>query len=151
MPRRPVLLAFTAAVVLAAAGTAAANPPLPGLRSPSGNIRCLLLSVPTGSLLCSLDRAGYAAKLQNRCLNPGGRKGAGVDWHGFLLPTTREGEINCSGGALYDPARARYVTLAYGTTWRRGVFTCTSRRAGVTCRTAKGHGIFVSRGSWLTW
>src|SRR5205823_3963509 len=75
----------------------------------------------------------------------------GVDWHGFLLPTTRTGEINCSGGALYDPARARYVTLAYGTTWRRGVFTCTSRRAGVTCRTAKGHGIFVSRGSWLTW
>jgi len=147
--RRSALLLVVLA--LSPAGTAAARPPLPGFRSPSGNIRCLLLSLPTGNLLCSLRHADYAQRLQDGCLNPNGQKGAGVDWHGFLLPPARRGEINCSGGILYDATRPRYVTLAYGGNWKQDWFTCASRVTGVTCRNAKGHGIFVSRDSWRTW
>ena len=63
MLRRAVLL--LALAVLAAAGpAAAAKTPLPGFRSPSGNIKCLLLSVPTGNLLCSIGHADYASTLR---------------------------------------------------------------------------------------
>ena len=76
-----------------------------------------------------------------------------VDWHGFTLTATRPATIVCSGGILYNPATQRpsYVTLAYGSTWRRGVFTCVSRVTGVTCTSRTGHGFFVSRQSWRVW
>lgn len=35
--------------------------------------------------------------------------------------------------------------LAYGHTLRFGPFRCTSRTAGLTCRSRSGHGFFVSR------
>jgi hypothetical protein len=154
MPRRTPLLVISLALALAASGTAGALlTPLPGFRSPSGNIRCVLLPAPSGSLLCSIGRASYAKALQKRCLNPKGRTGAGVDWHGFLLDPRKKGQINCSGGILYNPAKERpsYDPLAYGKTWRHGGFTCTSRVPGVTCRNGHGHGIFVGRRSWRTW
>src|SRR5436190_17533943 len=98
MLRRSLLLVALAGLAAAASGpAAAAKTPLPGFRSPSGNIACLLLPAPSGSLLCSIRRADYAKALQDRCLNPHGQKGAGVDWHGFLLSATRKGQVNCSG------------------------------------------------------
>jgi hypothetical protein len=146
------LLLVVAVLALATAGTAAAaKPPLPGFRTAGGNIRCLLLSVPTGNLLCTIDHATYAAKLQNRCLNPKGQTGAGVDWHGFLLTPTRKGQINCSGGILYDPSRAKYLGIGYGKTWALAGYSCTSHVSGLTCRNAKGHGLFISRRAWRTW
>ncbi len=79
--------------------------------------------------------------------------GAGVDWHGFTLSATGKGQLNCSGGILYNPSTQTpsYVTLPYGKSWQRGVFTCTSRLSGVTCRNRAGHGLFVSRQSWRVW
>ena len=55
--------------------------------------------------------------------------GAGVDWHGFVLPAARKGAVNCSGGSLYNPTTQHpsYVTLAYGKTWRQKMFSCTSQ------------------------
>jgi hypothetical protein len=63
-----------------------------------------------------------------------------VDWAGFTLGKRTKGSVECSGGTLYDPdtPHPRYVTLAYGETWRHGVFTCTSRTTGVTCRNPAG-------------
>ena len=122
---------------------------LPGFRSPSGNIECLVL--PRGrAILCTLGSADYARRLQARCMAP---SGAGVDWHGFMLAATGKGAINCSGGILYNPTTQRpsYVTLAYGKSWRQGVFTCWSRISGVTCRNRSGHGLTVSRQSWRVW
>jgi hypothetical protein len=121
---------------------------LPGLVSPSGNIRCAYLAQPQPVLLCSIRRADYAAALQDRCLNPNGQTGAGVDWHGFSLGA-RRGEVLCSGGLLITKP-VRYTTLAYGRTRRLGRFTCTSRSTGVTC-TTPGHGVFISRQSWRAW
>jgi hypothetical protein len=143
--------ALAAAAVFAGAATAAT--PIPGIRSPSGNIRCLYVPAARGAstpnLLCRIEQADYAAALQRRCNS----SPAGLDWHGFELPAARRGQVVCSGGILYDPARQRptYTTVAYGTTWRHGPFTCVSRRSGVTCTTPRGHGLFVSRGSWRSW
>lgn len=133
-----------------ASAAAATTTQLPGVRTPSGNIRCLLLSGHSGPLLCTIDHAEYATRLQQRCIAPGG---AGVDWHGFTLGPTGKGLVNCSGGILYNPStqHPHYVTVAYGRMWRAGPFTCSSRRAGLTCHNGGGHGLFLSRESWRAW
>jgi uncharacterized protein DUF6636 len=157
MRRLPTLalLAFACAIFFAAV---AAAKTIPGFRSPSGNIECLFIpSAPTGSggrtpaaILCTIAHADYAKTLQARCIGP---SGAGVDWHGFLLPAARKGAVSCSGGALYNPATQHpsYVTLAYGKTWRHKMFSCTSASNGVNCSNPSGHGMFISRQTWRTW
>jgi hypothetical protein len=147
-----LLLLAGACAPVAAAAT------IPGFRSPSGNIKCLFIpSAPTGSggrtpatILCTVAHADYAKTLQARCLGP---TGAGVDWHGFLLPAARKGTVSCSGGALYNPTTQHpsYVTLAYGKTWRQKMFSCTSQTNGVNCSNPSGHGMFISRQTWRTW
>ena len=73
-----------------------------------------------------------------------------VDWAGFSLSANGKGVVACSGGPAYDPQteHPRYVTLAYGKTWRQGPFTCRSATTGVTCTNRAGHSLFVSRGAW---
>jgi hypothetical protein len=132
------------ATLVAALAVVAA--PLPGLRSPTGNIRC----VAAHSLFCSLAHADYASVLQDRCLNPNGEMGAGVDWHGFELPAAGRGRVLCSGGALWS-GTPRYVIVPYGHVWRRGTWACRSRATGLTCTNRAGHGLFVSRQRWRAW
>jgi hypothetical protein len=118
---------------------------LPGFHSPSGRIKCLLVPGRPSVLRCEIANAAYAKKLQDRCSSR-----ASLDWHGFELGATGKGLVTCSGGILFNPATQRpsYVNLPYGKTWRHGVFTCSSRVSGVTCRNRKGHGLFISRLTW---
>jgi len=148
MLRRLLLALCVAALVLT--GTAAAKTPLPGVRSPSGNISCFVVSGGSGMLLCSIAHADYSSTLQSRCMRP---DSSGVDWHGFALRATGGGELNCTGGILYNSGKYRpaYATLPYGKSWHHGAFTCRSRVTGVTCSTASGHGVFLSRESWRAW
>lgn len=128
---------------------AAAATNLPGIRTPSGNIRCLFLSTQGRVLLCTIDHADYAGQLQARCRSGVG----GLDWHGFTLAPAGRGLVNCSGGIQYDPAteHPRYATLAYGRTWTAGPFGCASMRTGLICRNARGHGLSLSRAAWRAW
>jgi hypothetical protein len=132
-------------LALVASPTArAAKPVYHGLRSPSGNIRCL---VTEARLWCTLRHADFRGRLQQQCIDR-----ASLDWHGFDLAIGARGGPVCSGGILYDARRRRlYPELPYGSTWRRSAFTCTSRRTGLTCTTRSGHGLFVSRESWRGW
>ena len=129
----------------AVAATASAKQ-LPGFRSPSGNIACLLVSGPT--LRCDIAHSNYGKTLETRCMSR-----ASIDWHGFELRRGAKGAVTCSGGILYNPntQHPSYSTLPYGKTWSRGTFTCVSRRDGVTCRNSNSHGLFISRQSWRTW
>jgi hypothetical protein len=138
-------------LALATAGLAGAKAPLPGFRSPSGNIKCLFVpAAHAATLRCEIGRADYAETLQQSCIGP---NGGGVDWHGFELAGGRKGGVTCSGGILYNPGTERpsYVTLPYGRSWRHAAFTCWSRTSGVTCRETAGHGLFVSRQRWRVW
>jgi hypothetical protein len=143
-----------AAIVLVALALAPAAGAvrIPGVVTPSGNIRCLFVPSKTGgpaNLLCDIHASAYGASLQERCISPP----TGLDWHGFELSKHRKGEVVCTGGVLYDIGRQvpHYATLAYGRTWRQGPFTCTSRVTGLTCTSAAGHGLFISRDSWRAW
>jgi Family of unknown function (DUF6636) len=145
---RAVLALVTCLPLLAAAPAAAAKTPIPGVRTPSRNIECLYVPGPLPSLHCDIHSSSYAAKLQNRCI-----KRASLDWHGLELGRKTKGAVTCSGGILYSPDTQRpvYRILAYGRTWKHGGFTCSSATAGLTCRNAKGHGVFISRASWRVW
>ena len=123
---------FIAALVLAVT---------PGIRTPSGNIPCF---VSHGTLHCQIAQASYRTQLQRQCMTR-----ATLDWHGFELGVAQKAAPTCSGGVLYG-SPPRYRTLAYGTTWHRAPFTCTSRVTGLTC-TAGAHGLFISRQTWRGW
>jgi hypothetical protein len=133
-----VLLRYALLVTLAVT-------PLPGIRTPSGNISCFAERKPP-VLFCRIRQADYAKRLEAHCAAPPIQ----VDWAGFELSARRRGAITCSGGVLYDPATQRptYVTLGYGRIWRTGPFTCRSAVTGLTCRSRAGHMLFISRQSW---
>ena len=129
--------------VLAATATGAT---LPGIRSPTGNITCLYVPGKPQFVLCRIATADYVPSLRKHCAS----KPYYVDWAGFSLPAKGKGVVACAGGPAYDPQtqHPRYVTLAYGRTWRRGPFTCRSATTGITCTNGAGHRLFVSRSSW---
>jgi hypothetical protein len=138
-----IIFAFAAAPAASAKLT-----PLPGVVTPSGNIRCFYVPAKPSHLLCDIHRAAYTNRAQSDCMAR-----AGLDWHGFEVYATRSASTVCSGGILYNSNRntPAYHRLAYGRTWHFGAFTCNSRIAGLTCTTPTGHGIFVSRQSWRGW
>jgi hypothetical protein len=140
-------------VLLVAAAFAAAAPAarLPGIRTPSGNIRCFVVPIrPTthSNLLCTIRSASYVRVTQRRCR----ARPTGLDWHGFQLPDTGTARLTCSGGILYDRRdRPALQTLGYGHVWRHGPYTCRSRRTGLTCTNGPGHGLIISRTEWRAW
>src|SRR4051794_25984645 len=94
--------ALVAVVVTLLSATAALAAPLPGVRTPTGNIRCFYVPIkPTshGTLLCDLKRADYARVAQEKCMAR-----SGLDWHGFALPWNGRGDLSCSGGDWRLPA-----------------------------------------------
>ncbi len=142
-------LALALSAIALAASTAAAAKTLPGFRSPSKNITCLLLTDKPESLTCGIGQADYTQKLRHYCASPP----FGVDWAGFSLGQNGKGLIACTGGTLYDPGteHPHYVVLAYGTSWKQSSFSCSSETTGVTCTNGHGHGVFLSRASYRTW
>ncbi|HEX4520325.1 MAG TPA: DUF6636 domain-containing protein [Gaiellaceae bacterium] len=136
-------------VVLALFPSAAEAKTIPGFRSPSKNITCLLVSDKPELVNCEIAQADYKAKLTHYC----GSAPFGVDWGGFSLGRSGKGGVVCTGGTLYDPGteHPHYVVLAYGTKWKQGTLSCDSETIGVTCTNGHGHGIFVSRASYKLW
>jgi Glycerol uptake facilitator and related permeases (Major Intrinsic Protein Family) len=93
--------------VIALALAVLALVPLPGIRTPTGNISCFY--VPGGSsLLCDIKQADYLKRVQSQCTAR-----SGLDWHGFTLNATKKGDIVCSGGILYNSNKnyPKYTTL----------------------------------------
>ena len=54
----------------------------------------------------------------------------------------------CSGDAGVLALAGRANVLAYGKTWSKGPFRCTSATTGLTCKNTAGHGFFLSRQAW---
>jgi Family of unknown function (DUF6636) len=146
--RRLAIGLLLGTICLVAAASALAKTPIPGVRTPTGNIECLYVPGQPPTLRCDIRGSSYGTTLQNRCMAR-----ETVDWHGFELTTTRKARVTCSGGILYRPDTQMpvYRTLSYGKTWKHDGFTCASARTGLTCRNRKGHGLFISRESWRLW
>jgi len=107
------------------------------IRTPTGNIGCAYAHFAQQPVFLRCDiRTGLVPK-------PPRPKGCDVDWgYGYSMKPFGRADSFCAGDTVLD-RRAR--VLAYGHTWKRGGFTCTSRRTGLTCHNLSGHGFVLSR------
>ena len=127
------ILALSA--VLAAPAAATVTIPF---RTPSGNIGCVYSSgVGPGapSVRCDI-RTG----LRPRPARPGN---CDLDWgDSYEFGPTGRAIVTCHGDTAIDPS-ARI--LRYGSQWKRGGFTCRSKKIGLRCRNRSNHGFFLSK------
>jgi hypothetical protein len=99
---------------------------------PSKNIGC---TEGEGVLVCDILSG----------LQPEPKKQCELDWTGMELETLGPAQPRCAGDTAYDQSAP---VLEYGTTWRRGGFTCVSMTNGLQCRNRENHGFLLSRESW---
>jgi hypothetical protein len=131
---RLVRTAVTAlCATLVATGTAGAA--VVSFRMPSKNIECAELTGARATLRCDI-RSGVKPL-------PPKPASCEFDWGaGYVMARRGRAHVSCVSDSVHSPS-AR--VLRYGTTWRRDGFTCLSRRVGLRCRNASGHGFFLSR------
>jgi hypothetical protein len=99
---------------------------------PSRNIGC---ATSEGVLVCDILSG----------LKPMPRRACELDWTGMEMETLGPAQPRCAGDTAYDQS-AR--VLAYGNTWRRGGFRCSSAKTGLRCRNKDGRGFSLSRETW---
>lgn len=118
------------------AGTSRAGPSAyVTFQLPSKNIGCAYVT-GIGPIVLRCDiRSGLEPRPSRRCE---------LDWTGVSMGVSRASPT-CAGDTVLDP---RAPVLAYGKTWKRGVFTCLSSRIGLSCVNRAGAGFFLSRESW---
>jgi hypothetical protein len=131
-----IVLAILVGSAVAAAPSAASSVVI-SFRTPTGNIGCVYTSGlgPGPALRCDI-RTGLRPK-------PPRPRNCDLDWgDSYELGARGRAGVTCHGDTAIDQ-RAR--VLRYGSTWRRGPFTCRSKRTGLRCRNLRGHGFFMSR------
>jgi hypothetical protein len=107
---------------------------------------------PSGNIACMADDMDEDGRWELRC-DVGER-----EWEGGPPGPDCEGDWGDSVG-LRQTGRPFWVchgdtilrsgpVLGYGSTWRKGPFTCVVTRTGVTCRNRSQHGFTVSRASY---
>ncbi len=127
----PAFAALGLALVSIAPGPAKASE-FEQFRTPSGNIGC---GYTGDSLRCDI-RSGIPHP-------PPRPKNCDLDWGGgYSIGTRGPATVMCAGDTAIDPHSR---TVAYGTTWHRGAFTCSSQLAGLRCTNAGHHGFFLSK------
>jgi hypothetical protein len=135
-----VLVAAVAggALAVGAGDAEAAGSVYVGFRTPSGNIGCgySKFTGETANLRCEIvSRLRPLPPKPRTCTD--GVWGRAVG----MAPTGRASGY-CITDTVMDPGAP---VLAYGRTWARGGFRCTSRATGLTCTNLSGHGWLLSR------
>ena len=108
-----------------------------GFQTPSRNISCV---VALGGGLDPYMRCNIG-RLDNPPPRPASCE---YDWgHTIELTDAGPGSWACVSDAMVPDSG--FVTLAYGSAWERGPFTCHSRVEGVRCTNSEERGFFLSR------
>jgi hypothetical protein len=117
----------------------AQNPTPDNFVTPSGNIFCALVGDKNNNLRCEIGT--FLAPLL-----PQPYEGyCEFDWGaGLLLSVNGKAEVLC----VSDTIAGSKNVLAYGQTWSKNGFQCTSQPQGLTCKNASGKGFFLSRQRW---
>lgn len=130
---------FAAAVaLLAQAGQAPASSTVTTFfRTPSGNIGCVYMKEGSRADYLRCDVGSGLRPLPPR------PRGCEFDWGiGFNMAPRGPAKVTCGSDSVLSPSTR---VLRYGSTWRRGPFTCSSRRSGLRCTNASRRGFFLSR------
>ena len=115
--------------------TIPAAAPVDGFQSPIGTTKCLLVANPVTGQAMRCTAIGSTAKLPRRPAT------CDFDWEDIAINATGRAYTVCAG----DSIDANYPVLAYGQTWKRSVFTCTSAKSGITCRNPSKRGFRISK------
>ncbi len=107
-------------------------------RMPSGNIHCAYQHYDFAPILLRCEiRSGV------KPLPPRPKSCGDADWGaGYSMKRTGKAYVLCITDTVYDP---HSKVFRYGTTWRGGGFTCTSKTTGLRCWNRSKHGFFLSR------
>jgi uncharacterized protein DUF6636 len=100
-------------------------------------------STPSRNIGCIGDASLLRCDIQRTATKPPPKpRSCRFDWGNYfeLRPRGRPRRLCVSDSAL----GGRRI-LGYGRTLRLGRMSCVSRRTGLTCRNADGHGFFLSR------
>jgi hypothetical protein len=129
-------VAATGTALLIPAGSGAAITGLVGFMSPSRNIGCYM---DTSQVRCDARSHTWQFARPRNCPSF-------TDYGQGLFVTRRSsrGGVVCAG----DTALGGKLILRYGHSISRGTIRCSSARAGITCRNAKGHGFFIARSTY---
>ena len=132
MPR--LLLTLLAITLLFVPGANSQSGPV-GFLSPSKNIACAYFDYDKqNTLRCDI------AVMDNKPRRP---PGCDLEYgQAFEMTAIGAAARICYGDTVIDKS---LPVVAYGETWQRGGFTCTSEQSGVTCRNADQHGFSLSR------
>jgi hypothetical protein len=134
-------LTLLAAAVLATAA----------LRPSARTVQLESFQTPSGNIACMADDMDGNGRWELRC-DVGAR-----DWEG---PSARGCELDSGDAVGMRPTgRPFWVchgdtilrsgpVLGYGSTWRKGPFTCVVARTGVACRNRSQNGFTLSRASY---
>ncbi len=139
--RSVAVLVAAAALAAPALGASGRTTTYISFRTPSKNIYCAYTSADPPSpayLRCDIRSHLHPAPAPRKCVE-------GVYGESVGMTKTGAARVLCISDTTYNP-KAR--VLAYGTSWARDGFRCTSRAAGLTCTNQRGHGFFLSRESW---
>jgi hypothetical protein len=122
-------------LALIVAGPANAQNAASGFRSPSNNIACQYFDYDRQhTLRCDIMQATVTARRPADC---------DLEWGKAFEMRAKGSAIRlCYGDTIMDKA---LPVLAYGETWQRGGFTCTSEQTGVTCFNSERRGFSLSR------
>jgi hypothetical protein len=132
----PTTVAPTAAPTVAPTPAPTAAPvAADGFQSPTGGIKCLLITDPATGQTMRCTVIGSTAKLPKRPAS------CDFDWEDIAVNATGRAYTVCAG----DSIEGNLPVLPYGKTFKRGVFTCTSAKSGVTCRNPSRRGFRVSK------
>jgi hypothetical protein len=107
---------------------------------------------PGGVVQCGVFVAGKYSESLLRCdirtgLKPAVKRPKGCHFdYGSTLELRAKGRA--FPGCVSDAIGRIQQTVGYGKTYKKGPFTCTSTRAGLTCRNAAKHGFFLSKKAW---
>jgi len=139
MTLRLALLAMTVLAV-AAPRRFDAHVQVEAFQTPSGNIACLADDVDEDGrweLRCDVGERDWRGGSAGRdCdLDSGDALGMRATGRPFWV---------CHGDTILRSG----PVLGYGSTWRKGPFTCVVARTGVTCRNRAQHGFTVSRAAY---
>jgi hypothetical protein len=142
---RLVAVALLAAVAASPAGAVVSGTSV-YFETPSKNIVCGSFS---GAGISTVLECGVASGLVPPAPKPhGGCKVVDPAANRVRLNSTGPTYGFCSGDVGVLALQGRAPVLAYGRTWKRGPYHCSSASAGLTCKNSSGHGFFLSRQSW---
>ena len=112
---------------------------LESFQTPSGNIACMADDMDEDGrweLRCDVGERDWRGGRARNCeLDSGDAVGMRATGRPFWV---------CHGDTILRSG----PVLGYGSTWRKGPFTCVVARAGVTCRNRSQHGFTLSRAAY---